>query len=321
MKQLSYNPSKDFYNILGVTPDVDGKELKAMWYAKSKKYHPDNGYDKNETKMKEINNAYDVLKNPTSRKIYDRERATSMRTANTTHTPTTNSARTPTDVKHTPTTNSARTPTDVNKFICRWCRYFVQDFCETVCCGTVYCKGCIDGLNFFQRHPICCDKSNKFQHSSRYKSASKFIQSQIDALAPKCQYPSCKMNCPPTVEHSSVCRELNLTCIKCKGKAFCKIEPDKFEKCTACKGAKVLNGKEWTKCRKCRGAGQYETNKGSVVRCDACCGNGALKGLDWTICFKCEGKAAFTSNKKYSKGVWINCKSCILNDVHMGLLI
>ncbi|MCA9842132.1 MAG: J domain-containing protein, partial [Cyanobacteria bacterium HKST-UBA03] len=61
---------KDYYNILGVDRNASEKEIKSAYRKLARKYHPDvnNG---DETKFKEINEAYEVLGNPDKRKRYD----------------------------------------------------------------------------------------------------------------------------------------------------------------------------------------------------------------------------------------------------------
>ena len=65
---------RDYYQVLGVSRSADEKELKAAYRRLAKQYHPDaNPGDKTaEHKFKEINEAYDVLKDPQRRAAYDR---------------------------------------------------------------------------------------------------------------------------------------------------------------------------------------------------------------------------------------------------------
>ncbi len=66
--------SKDLYEILGVARDAKEDEIRSAYHKLAHKYHPDKtGGDKAaEEKLKEINAAYDVLKNPDKRAQYDR---------------------------------------------------------------------------------------------------------------------------------------------------------------------------------------------------------------------------------------------------------
>ncbi|MGM0422259.1 MAG: molecular chaperone DnaJ [Pseudomonadota bacterium] len=65
---------RDYYEILGVEKTADAGELKKAYRKKAMKYHPDrNPDDKDaETKFKELNEAYDVLKDEQKRAAYDR---------------------------------------------------------------------------------------------------------------------------------------------------------------------------------------------------------------------------------------------------------
>src|SRR5689334_10400622 len=64
---------KDYYATLGVAKTATGKELKQAFRKLARKFHPDvNPGDKSaETRFKEINEAYEVLGDPATRKKYD----------------------------------------------------------------------------------------------------------------------------------------------------------------------------------------------------------------------------------------------------------
>lgn len=64
----------DFYELLGVSKDVDEKGLKSAFRKLAMKYHPDKNPDDAaaEVKFKEINEAYEMLKDPQKRAAYDR---------------------------------------------------------------------------------------------------------------------------------------------------------------------------------------------------------------------------------------------------------
>ncbi|MCM2291661.1 molecular chaperone DnaJ [Allorhizobium sp. BGMRC 0089] len=64
----------DFYETLGVSRTADEKELKSAFRKLAMKYHPDKnpGDAESEKKFKEINEAYETLKDPQKRAAYDR---------------------------------------------------------------------------------------------------------------------------------------------------------------------------------------------------------------------------------------------------------
>lgn len=63
----------DYYQILGVSRDVDKDELKRAYRRLARQYHPDvNKESGAEEKFKEINRAYEVLSEPETRSRYDR---------------------------------------------------------------------------------------------------------------------------------------------------------------------------------------------------------------------------------------------------------
>jgi molecular chaperone DnaJ len=63
----------DFYNILGVSKDADAKQIKSAYRKKANQYHPDKnpGNKAAEQKFKEASAAYEVLKDPEKKRVYD----------------------------------------------------------------------------------------------------------------------------------------------------------------------------------------------------------------------------------------------------------
>jgi curved DNA-binding protein len=59
----------DYYSLLGVSRNASDKDLKKAFKEKSMQHHPDRGGDAE--KFKEINEAYQALKDPQKRQMYD----------------------------------------------------------------------------------------------------------------------------------------------------------------------------------------------------------------------------------------------------------
>lgn len=64
---------QDYYEALGVNRDADASALKSAYRKLAMRFHPDRNPDDREaeTRFKEINEAYDVLKDPEKRAAYD----------------------------------------------------------------------------------------------------------------------------------------------------------------------------------------------------------------------------------------------------------
>jgi curved DNA-binding protein len=63
----------DYYQILGVSRDADKSDIKKAYRKLARKYHPDvNQAADAEEKFKEVNEAYEVLKDADKRQAYDR---------------------------------------------------------------------------------------------------------------------------------------------------------------------------------------------------------------------------------------------------------
>ena len=63
----------DYYDVLGVSREADGQEIKRAYRKKALAYHPDRnpGNEKAEEQFKEAAEAYEVLRDPGKRDVYD----------------------------------------------------------------------------------------------------------------------------------------------------------------------------------------------------------------------------------------------------------
>jgi DnaJ-class molecular chaperone len=71
--QPGFDHKKDYYSMLGVEKNAQEAEIKKAYYKLAKIHHPDLNKG-NDTRFKEINEAYEVLSDPTKRKDYDSSR-------------------------------------------------------------------------------------------------------------------------------------------------------------------------------------------------------------------------------------------------------
>ncbi len=64
---------KDYYAVLGVSPDASDKEIQSRYRKLARELHPDKNPDdqKAEDRFKEVSTAYDVVGNPDTRSQYD----------------------------------------------------------------------------------------------------------------------------------------------------------------------------------------------------------------------------------------------------------
>ena len=64
---------RDYYEVLGVSRDATDEDIKKAFRKLAFQYHPDHNHDDGASdKFKELNEAYEVLCDPTKRSAYDR---------------------------------------------------------------------------------------------------------------------------------------------------------------------------------------------------------------------------------------------------------
>lgn len=63
--------SGDYYEILGISRDASDADIKSAYKKAARKYHPDNSDTGDEELFKKVGEAYEVLKDPQKRAIYD----------------------------------------------------------------------------------------------------------------------------------------------------------------------------------------------------------------------------------------------------------
>ena len=63
--------TKDYYSTLGILKNATQDEIKKAFRKLAHKYHPDKNGSGDEAKFKEINEAYQILKDDKKRKQYD----------------------------------------------------------------------------------------------------------------------------------------------------------------------------------------------------------------------------------------------------------
>jgi molecular chaperone DnaJ len=72
---------RDYYDVLGVSPDAGAEEIKRAYRQLARRYHPDISGDDRGVAFLELARAYDVLRHPVRRREYDAETGSSARPA------------------------------------------------------------------------------------------------------------------------------------------------------------------------------------------------------------------------------------------------
>jgi curved DNA-binding protein CbpA len=67
-----YDSSKDYYSVLGAETDASPGDIERLYKRLAVQHHPDRGGDEEE--MKSLNEAYGVLRDKETRRVYDEER-------------------------------------------------------------------------------------------------------------------------------------------------------------------------------------------------------------------------------------------------------
>lgn len=71
---MDFDPSKDYYKILGLDQNSTEKQIKEAYFKLAKKHHPDLNNGKTTEMFKEMTNAYDILSDKNKKKQYDEYR-------------------------------------------------------------------------------------------------------------------------------------------------------------------------------------------------------------------------------------------------------
>jgi DnaJ-class molecular chaperone len=68
---LYFEGMRDYYDVLGVSPDAGAAEIKRAYRQLARRYHPDISGDDRGSAFLEVSRAYEVLRDPDRRRSYD----------------------------------------------------------------------------------------------------------------------------------------------------------------------------------------------------------------------------------------------------------
>ncbi len=74
-------PQPDYYSLLEVSSHATVEQIKQSYRRLARKYHPDMNRSGDDIRIKQLNEAYDVLSNAAKRTSYDIQRLEELRTA------------------------------------------------------------------------------------------------------------------------------------------------------------------------------------------------------------------------------------------------
>lgn len=72
-------PLKDYYAVLGVTRNASPLQIKGAYRRLARQYHPDLNQNVSDNRIKQLNEAYDVLSDAAKRALYDIQLLEEMR--------------------------------------------------------------------------------------------------------------------------------------------------------------------------------------------------------------------------------------------------
>lgn len=121
-RRIQYDPKHDYYRLLGVEPRASAEEITAQYRQKAKTLHPDMNPERAAwatEQFQRLNEAYKILKDPTSRRTYDELRWAQLPHRAGTHNHRSSTAKpsyTPGATTRRPSTTAPRPQTRPNRY-------------------------------------------------------------------------------------------------------------------------------------------------------------------------------------------------------------